>query len=153
MTRDDFALTLTPLVRHGLTALGAVLAAHGLTGASDALPAFAAGITAVVVSLGWGLVEKNRLVAGLVAAAPPSDVDLVLDSVRTLRRDGASPLVVAHFAQALATVAVSELGGSPAPGAGPAVEPAPQPLEVPAAAPQPLGVFANPGDEVSGDGA
>ena len=150
MTRDEFANAVSPLIRHGLTVAAGVLAAHGYASANDAMTAYGPSLVLLLCTLAWSVIEKNGLVAKAVAGVSSDDVGLLASALRTFRQQGASPLLVAHTAQVLASIAVTEAnqfaanafaaGQVPPPPPVPAAEADPVPVPVavaPEAAPQP----------------
>lgn len=160
MTRDDFASALTPLVRHGLTAVAGVLAAHGIADANSLIPDFTAAGTLLVATLAWSFVEKSKLVSAALGELPVSTLEQVAHQVIELRKNGADPLLVAHIAQAVTAVANSELatarpdlvpGAMTVPQPAPAIAttpavPVPLPTETPPApvSPEPVPVEPAP---------
>lgn len=133
MTREEFANAVSPLIRHGLTVLAGVLVAKGYASASDALTAYGPALVVMACTVGWSLVEKNKLVARAVSGLSGDDVGLLASALHTFRQQGASPLLVAHTAQVLASIAVTEANAFAA-GTAPAVVPAAEPDHVPPAA-------------------
>ena len=108
MTQDDFNAAVTPLARHGLTLVAGLMAAHGFA-VPDPLMSYAAAAVTSALALGWSYLEKNKMLATAVAAAPISEVEQLASTVAAFRAQGASPVLVVHLAQVLTSLAASEL--------------------------------------------
>jgi hypothetical protein len=68
---------LSSLVRHGLTGLGAILVAHGLT-TDSSWAVFAGGAVPIIVGLGWSYLSKwaaFRKIMIAVKMSPDSTIE------------------------------------------------------------------------------
>lgn len=153
MTRDDFINAATPMIRQGITLVSGLLAAKGFTAAGNSMAEWAVSGSLLAASLGWALVEKSKLLASVVNAAPTSDLDALLATVQQFRAQGVSPLLVAHLAQTAAALAVAETQALAAPPAPAAVAPpadavVPPPQVSPGVTTAPAGSTVDYGDGV-----
>ena len=146
MTQDDFINAATPLIRQGITLTAGLLAAKGLTTAGNSLEVWAVSGSLLGASAIWALAEKSKLLAGLIAAAPTSDLDAAIGVVQQFRAQGASPVLVAHMAQVASSLAVAELNAAAPPSpASPVVQAPPADVVEPSPAASP-GVTPSPVD-------
>ena len=68
MTRDQFTLYASALIRHLLTLGAGLLAARGLLTQSDATSSIIAASALFIATVGWSFVQKNKLLKALCAA-------------------------------------------------------------------------------------
>jgi hypothetical protein len=129
MTRKEFTLGTTSIVRHLLTGVAGALAAHGLAGGNELLTA-GASVAVFVSTLGWSFVEKNKLLAALCANLPVSEIETLAKSVAAFKASGANPLLIANIASTVMALANQELLG-----AYPELAPPPPPVSPPPVAP------------------
>lgn len=127
MNRDQFITFASPLLRHGLTIVAGVLAAKGYLSTASDFDAYAAPVVIGVATIAWSLLEKNKLVATTLSGLNGDDIALLTAALAKLRKQGASPVLVAHTAQVLAAVAVGEanafaVGAVPLPDPDPTAE-------------------------------
>ena len=129
MTRDDLALAITPLVRHGMTVAAGFLAARGVAGAGDLVASLTSAGVLLVATLAWSFLEKNKLIGAAVSDMPVSALEQIASTVAELKKTGADPLLIAHSAQAVSALANYELAQAqpalvaPPPGAVAVVSP------------------------------
>ena len=156
MNQSQFEADLTPLVRHAVTGgagiIAGLLAAHGYATQSQEVLSYAvagAGMAAAyAVSVGWSLVSSNKTATAIVTDAPFDEVGELASVVQDFRARGASPMLVAHTAQVLASLAVAETQTPPVIASPPV--PATQAAEPPLAAGDPPIVVPPAGEPASG---
>ena len=141
MTKDDFTLAITPIVRTAIAAGAGFLATRGFTGATDLVSSFTSAAVVLLGTLAWSLVEKNKLVAMALGQIPISSLEEVANTVSKLKASGGDPLLIAHIAQAVTALANQELAVAQ-PALVPPPAPSPQPVAVPAEPPPPPTVVA-----------
>lgn len=123
MTKDQFDLYASALVRHVLTAGAGLLAARGLITNSDTPSNIIAAVAVFAAAVGWSFIQKHKLLAQLFEAAQPSQVEQLLGQAAQFKQQGANPLLVAHMigtALALAQDEVIAAGLMPQQPAAPA---------------------------------
>jgi hypothetical protein len=135
LTRDQFITFVSPLLRHGLTVIAGVLAAKGYLSSASEFDAYAIPVVLGLATIAWSMLEKSALLSRTIAALPTGDIGLLAAALTKFNAQGASPLMVAHTAQVLASVAVNEAQAAmpaPEPVMAPVyAEPVPQPLPEP----------------------
>lgn len=142
MTREEAADLLNPVVRHGMTVVAGLLAAHGFSEAGNGLVSYAEAATAALVALAWSWIEKGKM-RGMVDALPASDITQLAETVHQMTVSGASPLLVAHLAQSLAVITANVITANEVQAATtpPPPPPAPEPdrsAPMPEAQPSPF---------------
>ena len=142
MNQTQFEADLSPLVRHAITGgaglIAGVLAAHGYANQGQELVSYATGAAGLAAayagSVAWSMITRNKTVAAEVEALPFDEVNELANVVRDFRARGASPLLVAHTAQVLASLATAEaqpvtvISGQMAPAPSPVPSPSPSPV-------------------------
>ncbi|MDE2040665.1 MAG: hypothetical protein KGO96_12305 [Elusimicrobia bacterium] len=108
MTRTEFLTLAQSATRHAATVLAGWLAAKGFTTAGEQVTSLAASGSLLVGTVGWSFVSRSKLLAPVVDAAPFDEVNELASVLQDFRTRGASPLLVAHTAQVLASLAAAE---------------------------------------------
>ena len=136
MNQTQFEADLSPLVRHAITGgaglIAGLLAAHGYTNQGQELVSYATGAAGLAAayagSVAWSMITRNKTATEEVEALPFDEVNELANVVRDFRARGASPLLVAHTAQVLASLATAEAQPVVAGQMAPAPSPSPSPI-------------------------
>lgn len=136
MTREEFTLAGSTIVRHLMTVAAGALAAHGLI-VGPQLADLGSSVAVLAAALAWSFVEKSGLMSRIVDGLPTSELEMLGKMLASFRGQGSNPLLIANIAQTALAVANAELIN-----AHPELAPQPAPVapapEVAAPAPQPL---------------
>jgi len=111
----QFTDRIAGLVRAGAAGLAGILAAKGLTAGGNEVVLLAASSATIIATGVWSWVSKTPAAEKFITALPFDEVSELATVVQDFRARGASPTLVAHTAQVLATLATAEVSPPGAP--------------------------------------